>query len=51
QLIVHNADIDHEAAIAALDEVTVEQVAAVARSIDPEQLAVACVGPHTPDEF
>ena len=28
-----------------------EDVAAAARTVDPERLAVACVGPHAPDEF
>jgi predicted Zn-dependent peptidase len=51
QAIVHREPIDHQAEIAALDAVTVEQVAEVARSIDPEALAVACVGPHRPEEF
>ena len=51
QAIVHGGSIDHTDEIAALDAVTVEQVATVARSIDPDALAVACVGPHRPDEF
>jgi predicted Zn-dependent peptidase len=51
QAIVHGEPIDHEAEIAALDAVTVADVAEVARSVDPEALAVACVGPHSPDEF
>jgi predicted Zn-dependent peptidase len=51
QMIVHGEPIDHMAEIAALDAVTVGEVADVARRVDPEQLAVACVGPHTPDEF
>jgi predicted Zn-dependent peptidase len=51
QVIVHGGPIDPAGEIAALDAVTPEQVAAVARSVDPETLAVACVGPHTPDEF
>ncbi|MFL5843582.1 MAG: M16 family metallopeptidase [Solirubrobacteraceae bacterium] len=51
QAIVHGGAIDHEAEIAALDAVTADHVAEVARSIDPEALAVACVGPHSPDEF
>lgn len=51
QTIVHGESAEHEAEIAALDAVTVDQVAAVARSIDPGALAVACVGPHSPDEF
>jgi predicted Zn-dependent peptidase len=51
QTIVHGEPIDHMAEIAALDAVTLDEVADVARRVDPEQLAVACVGPHTPDEF
>jgi predicted Zn-dependent peptidase len=51
QAIVHGEPIDHEAEIAALDAVTLEQVADAARSVDPAELAVACVGPHSPDEF
>ncbi len=51
QTIVHGQPIDPDAAIAALDAVTPAQVAEVARAVDPEQLAVACVGPHAPEEF
>jgi len=51
QVIVHGEPVDVAAEIAALDAVTVEQVAEVARAVDPEQLAVACVGPHSTDEF
>ena len=51
QVIVHDEPIDPNAEIAALDAVTTAQVADVARTIDPDRLAVACVGPHTPDEF
>src|SRR3954452_10962110 len=51
QTIVHGEPIDHMAEIAALDAVTVDEVADVARRVNPDQLAVACVGPHTPDEF
>ncbi len=51
QRIVHGEDIDPDAVIAALDAVTLDQVAEVARAVDPEELAVACVGPHTADEF
>jgi predicted Zn-dependent peptidase len=51
QRIVFGEDIDPDRAIDALDAVTHDQVAEVARSIDPERLAVACVGPHTADEF
>ena len=51
QTIVFGEDIDPDAAIALLDEVTFDEVAAAARSVDPEELAVACVGPHDVDEF
>src|SRR4051794_36471404 len=48
--IVFGEEIDPDAAIARLDEVTYDQVAEVARGIS-EQLAVACVGPHDAEEF
>jgi predicted Zn-dependent peptidase len=51
QVIVYDEPIDVDAAIRQLDEVTFDQVAEAARSVDPETLAVACVGPHAPDEF
>lgn len=50
QTVVFGQDIDPDAAIAALDETTFDQVAAVARGVS-EELSVACVGPHTRDEF
>jgi predicted Zn-dependent peptidase len=50
QTVVFGQDIDPDAAIAALDAVTPEQVAEVAAGIS-EGLAVACVGPHERDEF
>jgi predicted Zn-dependent peptidase len=50
QSIVFGEEIDPDAAIKALDEVTFEEVAAVAAGVDDE-LAVACVGPHTADDF
>jgi hypothetical protein len=31
--------------------VTAGEVATAARSVDPDTLAVACVGPHDADEF
>jgi predicted Zn-dependent peptidase len=49
--IVHQEDIDPDAAIAALDAVTFAQVREVAGTIDPDDLAVACVGPHAADDF
>ncbi|HZO36212.1 MAG TPA: pitrilysin family protein [Solirubrobacteraceae bacterium] len=51
QAIVHEEPIDPDEAIRALDAVTVDQVTEIARAIDPEQLAVACVGPHSADDF
>jgi predicted Zn-dependent peptidase len=48
--IVFGGEIDPDAAIARLDEVTYDQVAEVARGIS-EDLAVACVGPHDEEEF
>jgi predicted Zn-dependent peptidase len=51
QTIVYGEHIDPEDSIAALDAVTFDEVAAVARAVDPDAAAVACVGPHTADEF
>ncbi len=51
QTIVFGETIDPDRAITLLDEVTFDEVAEVARAIDPSTLAVACVGPHTADEF
>jgi predicted Zn-dependent peptidase len=51
QVIVYDAPIDVETAIREIDEVTHDEVAEAARSVDPETLAVAWVGPHSPDEF
>jgi predicted Zn-dependent peptidase len=50
QSIVFDEDIDPDAAIAALDAVTHEQVREVAAGV-AEHLAVACVGPHSVEEF
>jgi predicted Zn-dependent peptidase len=50
QRIVFGQDIDPDAAVAALDAVTPEQVREVAAGV-ADNLAVACVGPHTADEF
>jgi predicted Zn-dependent peptidase len=50
QQIVYGEDIDPDAAVAALDAVTFEQVREVAADV-ADSLAVACVGPHTQDEF
>jgi predicted Zn-dependent peptidase len=50
QTVVHGQEVDPDAAIAVLDEVTFDQVADVARGIS-EAASVACVGPHDVDEF
>jgi predicted Zn-dependent peptidase len=50
QTVVYGEPVDPDAAIAVLDEVTFEQVVEVAEGIS-ESLALACVGPHTPEDF
>jgi predicted Zn-dependent peptidase len=50
QTVVFGQDIDPDAAIRALDETTLEEVAEVAQGIS-EELSVACVGPHSVEEF
>lgn len=50
QSIVFRQEIDPDAAIAALDSVTFEDVCEVAKGIG-ERLAIACVGPHEADDF
>ena len=50
QSIVFGEEIDPDAVIAALAAVTYEQVREVAEGIT-ENLAVACVGPHSAEEF
>jgi predicted Zn-dependent peptidase len=50
QSIVFGQDIDPDAAITALDAVTFDEVREVGAGI-ADKLAVACVGPHTADEF
>jgi predicted Zn-dependent peptidase len=50
QAVVYGQDIDPDAAIAILDETTLDEVADVARGISTE-LSVACVGPHRVEEF
>lgn len=48
--IVFGEDIDPDAAIRSLDEVTFDEVRTVAASV-ADNLAVACVGPHSAEEF
>jgi predicted Zn-dependent peptidase len=50
QRIVFGEEVEPDAAIAALDAVTFEQVRDVAEGV-AENLAVACVGPHGVEEF
>jgi predicted Zn-dependent peptidase len=50
QRIVFDEDVDPDDAIAALDAVTYDEVREVAAGVT-DNLAVACVGPHTADEF
>jgi predicted Zn-dependent peptidase len=50
QSIVFGEDIDPDRGIDMLDRVTFDEVAEVARDV-ADNIAVACVGPHTADEF
>jgi predicted Zn-dependent peptidase len=51
QAIVHRgSEVDPDEAIAAIDAVTYDEVVEVATGIS-EDLAIACVGPHSIDEF
>jgi predicted Zn-dependent peptidase len=50
QTVVFGESVDPDAAIAMLDETTIEQVREVAAGIS-EQLSVACVGPHSIADF
>jgi predicted Zn-dependent peptidase len=50
QTIVYDEDVDPDAAITRLDEVTYDQVVEVAANI-PDTPSVACVGPNTEEEL
>jgi predicted Zn-dependent peptidase len=50
QSVVFGQEVDPDAAIAALDAVTLDEVTEVARNVS-EALSVACVGPHGPQDF
>ena len=50
QSIIYGAEIDPDLVIEALDSVTFDEVATVARGIG-EELAIACVGPHSASDF
>jgi predicted Zn-dependent peptidase len=51
QAVVYGEDIDPDSAIAELDAVTYDEVRAIADAVDPDELAVAVVGPHEAAEF
>jgi predicted Zn-dependent peptidase len=50
QRIVYGEDVDPDRAIALVDEVSFEEVAQAAETVS-DRLAVACVGPHTVEDF
>jgi predicted Zn-dependent peptidase len=50
QRIVFAEDVDPDRAIELVDDVSFDEVAEVARSV-PDELAVACVGPQTAEDF
>ena len=50
QQIVYGEEIDPDAAIAALDAVTYDDVER-SPAASPDELAIACVGPHDADDF
>ncbi len=50
QTIVYGEDVDPDQAIAMLDKVTFAQVSEIAADI-ADRLSIACVGPHTVEEF
>jgi predicted Zn-dependent peptidase len=49
--IVHDDEIDPDGGVEILDSITYDEVAAVARAVDPASVAVAVVGPHDAGEF
>jgi predicted Zn-dependent peptidase len=50
QTIVYGEEVDTDAAIDLLDQVTYDEVRAIAAGIE-DRLSVACVGPHTVEEL
>jgi predicted Zn-dependent peptidase len=50
QTILHSDEPDPDATIDLLDQVTFEEVADIGSRV-PEELSIACVGPHTADEL
>ena len=51
QAIVHLTSLNPDDAVESLDAVTFDDVAAVAKLVDPDAAAVACVGPHQVEDF
>jgi predicted Zn-dependent peptidase len=50
QLIVYGEDVDPDRAIRLIDETTYDEVVEAAAVVE-DRLAVACVGPHTVEDF
>ena len=50
QTVVFGESADPDATIALLDQVTFDEVRQIAAGV-PDELAVACVGPHTVEEL
>jgi predicted Zn-dependent peptidase len=50
QTIVFGEEIDPDRVVALLDSITLDEVREIASRV-PVEAAVACVGPHTADEF
>ncbi len=50
QVIVYGEDVDPDKTIGLLDQVTFDEVREVAAGV-PDELAIACVGPHTVEEL
>jgi predicted Zn-dependent peptidase len=49
-LVYRSDDVDPDSSIALLDQVTYDEVREIAAGV-PEELSVACVGPHTTEEL
>ena len=50
-IVFGEEDIDPDRIVERLDAVTFDEVAEIARRVDPATLAVACVGPHEEAEL
>jgi len=51
QAIVFGESVDPDRTLALLDAVSFDEVVAIARAVDEESVSVACVGPHTAQDF